>query len=152
MCIIVDANCAHDLSNATDDGKPVLRWLLNPKRRSGLILGGKLATELARAGLLSTLSVLKQANRLHRISDSVLNRCEEELVAQGTCKSNDIHVVALTLITGCTLVFTRDKPLHADLKRHSAPGRRIAIYQTSSHARLLNECSCIREGKAPDAA
>ena len=143
MCIIVDANCASDLSNKTVDGKPVLRWLLDPRRRAGLILGGKLTYELNRAGLRSTLIVLSQAGRLHRVSDEELRRREVELVAEGICRSNDLHVVALTLLTGCNLVFTRDKPLHVDLKRYSPRGRRVSIYQYASHARLLTACTCI---------
>ena len=143
MCIIVDANSAHDLSNRTADGEPVLRWLLNPKQRAGLILGGKLAAELDKAGFRTTLAVLSRAGRLHRIADDILRRREEELAAQGSCVSNDPHVVALALITGCTLVFTKDRQLHTDLKRHSRRGQRIAIYQRASHARLLAPCDCI---------
>jgi hypothetical protein len=144
MCIIVDANAAHDLSNRTDDGKPVLRWLFNRKRRAGLILGGKLATELVKAGLTHTLVELSRAGRLHRVAGDLLSHRENTLAKQGTCQSNDLHVVALCLVTGCRLVFTRDKPLHADLRRHSEAGRRIAIYQAASHARLLTECDCIK--------
>jgi hypothetical protein len=141
--MIVDANCAHDLSTRSADDTPVLRWLLNPRQRAGLVLGGKLTSELDKAGLRTTLAELSRAGRLHRIPDDVLRRREDELAALGTCQSNDAHVVALTLVSRCTLVFTRDKPLHADLKRHSEPGRRVTIYQTAAHARLLTDCDCM---------
>ncbi len=143
MCIIVDANSANDLSNRTADGEPVLRWLLNPKQRAGLILGGKLAIELDKAGFRATLAVLSRAGRLHRVPAGVLARREQALSAAGTCVSNDVHVVALALSSGCNLVFTRDAQLHRDLKRHSPSGRRIAIYQRASHARLLTACDCM---------
>ena len=143
MCIIVDANSAHDLSKRTKDGEPVLRWLLDPKRRGGLIVGGKLTAELDKAGFRATLAELSRAGRLHRIRDDVLEQRERTLRAEGSCVSNDVHVVALALTSGCGLVFTKDTQLHQDLKRHSPPGRRIAIYQRESHARLLVPCECL---------
>ena len=71
--MIVDANSAHELSLNTVDGKPVLRWLLSPKERCGLVLGGKLVAELAKAGLRSTLIELSRAGRLHRLEDTLLS-------------------------------------------------------------------------------
>ena len=139
----MDANSAHELSNRTLDGLPVLRWLLDPKRRAALILGRKLARELDKAGLGTTLVELNRAGRLHRVVDDMLERHEEELKARASCVSDDPHVVALTLMTGCTLVFTKDRRLHKDLKSHSRPGRRVAIYQKASHARLLTSCDCM---------
>jgi hypothetical protein len=143
MCIIVDANCAHELSNRTLDGEPVVRWLLDRRRRSGLILGGKLAKELDKAGFRATLVELSRAGRLHRVLESSLRRHEQELLEEASCQSDDVHVVALTLMTGCTLVFTKDRQLHQDLRKHSRTGRRIAIYQRASHAKLLTSCDCI---------
>jgi hypothetical protein len=124
-------------------GEPVLRWLLDPKKRAGLILGGKLAEELIKAGFRATLIELNRAGRLHRVADNDLERREAELLAQASCVSNDVHVVALALMTGCLLVFTRDRLLHRDLRSHSQSGRRIAIYQSASHARLLTSCECL---------
>ena len=143
MCIIVDANSAHHLANQTNDGKPVRKWLLNPKKRAGIVLGGKLTSELVKAGLRATLVELNRAGRLHRVPDDVLTRRIEQLDQENLCESNDVHVVALALITQCSLVFTHDKPLHADLKRHSSKDHKIKIYQTARHARSLTSCKCI---------
>ena len=142
MCIIVDANSSHELVNKTTDGAPVLRWLLHPTRRSGLVIGGQLAKELVRAGFTEILRVLNQAGRLHRIEDSAVDKRAARLRKSGSCVSNDQHVVALALITGCDIVFTKDKALHQDLKRHAPTGQRISIYQQASHARLLRTCDC----------
>jgi hypothetical protein len=59
MCIIVDANAICDLSGPTDDGKPVLRWLLTNK--GAVIVGGKLKRELHRGGMGATLAELDRA-------------------------------------------------------------------------------------------
>ena len=142
MCIIVDANSSHELVHGSEDGAPVLRWLLHPKRRSGLIVGGQLVKELVRAGFTETLAVLSQAGRLHRIPDPVVDARATKLRDTGSCVSNDQHVVALALESGCETVFTKDKALHQDLKRHAPTGSRIAIYQKARHARLLKECHC----------
>jgi hypothetical protein len=143
MCIIVDANAAHDLSNLTLDGRPVLRWLLDPKAKSGLVIGGKtLRQELQKAGLKDTLAVLSQAGRLHIINDTLIEKKESELGGQAACKSNDGHVVALALVAKCDVVFTRDILLHQDLKANSLTGQKIAIYQNHSHSHLLTTCSC----------
>ena len=142
MCIIVDANSSHELVNRSEDGLPVLRWLLNPKRRSGRIVGGQLVKELVKAGFADTLAVLSRAGRLHRAPDRIVDERAEALRESGSCVSNDQHVVALALETGCDIVFTKDKALHQDLKSHAPTGHRIAIYQRATHARLLRECRC----------
>lgn len=143
MCIIVDANAAHDLATKTDHGIPVLKWLLNPKKKAGLIWGGKLAEELALRSLNDTLLQLSRAGRLHRIDDAKIDPIEKNLTQTGSCKSNDAHVVALCLASSCQLVFTKDQPLHSDLKAHSKKGKKISIYQNEAHSHLLTSCECI---------
>lgn len=143
MCIIIDANSAHEVVNLTEDGKPVLHWLLDPKQRAGLILGGKLSRELDKAGFRSTLLNLSRVGRLHRVDDEILSQRVAELEKQRWCKSNDLHVVALSMITKCKLVFSKDKLLHVDLKNFSKYENRISIYQNSSHFRLLQPCECL---------
>lgn len=108
MCIILDANCLHDLVNRSEAGLPVLEWLLNPRKQAGLIVGGKLYDELRRAGFgrrfIETLTVLSQAGRLHRFTGPQIERVTDELERGGECKSNDAHVVALALVSECNLV------------------------------------------------
>lgn len=143
MCIIVDANAAFELSNKTDDGMPVLQWLLNPRVKAGLIIGGKLAAELRGIKFSQVLLTLRRAGRLHIIPDQRLKEKEQSLITSGACRSNDVHVVALALATRCNVVFTRDVLLHADLRFNSVAGNRITIYQNASHSHLLVECRCI---------
>lgn len=140
MCIIVDANCVNHLVNKTENGKPVLRWLLNRKQKAGIILGGKLTSEVSIKSFLPTLTELDRAGRVHRVKDELV---EKKLAAiDKTCKSNDPHIVALALAARCNLVFTHDELLHVDLKGHAATGEPISIYQTAGHTHLLKECVC----------
>jgi hypothetical protein len=141
MCIILDANAVHDLVKKTVDGKPVLRWLLS-KEGAGLVIGGKLTGELTRAGMTDTLRVLSQAGRLHSFNGEAVSTVEQALKRKGDCKSNDHHVVALSLISGCNVVFSRDVNLHRDIKHHRQSRRDVAIYQGAEHAHLLKVCKC----------
>jgi predicted nucleic acid-binding protein len=140
MCIIVDANCIHHLVNRTESGKPVLQWLFNPKKKAGLILGGKLTKEVSIVSFLPTLVELDRARRVHRVKESVVTALISTLEAK--CKSNDAHVVALALASRCNLVFTSDSKLHEDLKDHAPVKERISIYQTPDHSHLLTSCTC----------
>jgi hypothetical protein len=121
-----------------------LRWLLAAKSKSGLIIGGKtFRKELQKVGLRETLFVLSQAGRLHTIDDDLIGIKEKELSSKKACVSNDGHVVALALVAKCSVVFTRDILLHQDLKANAPAGRKIAIYQNSSHSHLLTICHCL---------
>ena len=109
MCIIVDANCAHDVTKQTDDGKPVLKWLL--KGRGGLVVGGKIKRELDRAGFTPTMVVLDRAGRLKKLDDSQTDDLAERIIKKGRCRSNDGHVLAAAIISGCRLIFSKDQAL-----------------------------------------
>ncbi|HUZ75305.1 MAG TPA: hypothetical protein VMU87_20160 [Stellaceae bacterium] len=109
MCIIVDANSLHNLTGPTENGKPVLQWLL--RGRGGLIVGGKLKRELVRGGFTETMIVLDQAGRLKRLDDGKVDELTKKIQAEGKCCSNDFHVIAAAIISGCRLLYTRDKAL-----------------------------------------
>lgn len=137
---MVDANAAHDIKNQTECGLPVIKWLLAPNIRSGLVVGGKLTDELRAAGLKSTLVELSRAGRLHAINDEEISKIEVKIRA--SCRSNDSHVVALAKVSRCSTVFTKDMPLHQDLKNRSLLPNGVSIYQTPEHSHLLTECRC----------
>jgi hypothetical protein len=140
MCIIVDTNCAAHLSNRTADGEPVLRWLL--KGNGGLILGGKLASELARSGLTDVLVALNRAGRLKRVDDARVDKISEGLRERKICASNDEHVLATAIASGCRLIFSNDKLLHKDAKNPKILKPVASIYKSHSHQHLLTECKC----------
>jgi hypothetical protein len=143
MCIILDANAAHDLTNQTPDGKPVLDWLLDKNSKSGMIIGGKLTHELGGiSGMRDILQILKSAARLHEVDNEALAREENAVKALNGHKSNDLHVLALARASRSALIFTKDKPLHKDLKNKNLVKQKISIYQTVKHVKLLKVCVC----------
>jgi hypothetical protein len=140
MCIIVDANSARDLSAPTADGKPVLKWLLTGK--GGLIVGGLLKRELVRAGLQSTMVALSRAGRLRNLDDGKVSDVAAQICAGKKCLSNDPHVLAVAIVSGCRLFFTKDKDLHKDIKNKEILNPSASIYTSQSHKHLLTECRC----------
>jgi rRNA-processing protein FCF1 len=137
MCIIVDTNAAHDLSGPTPDGSPVLRWLLYGK--GGLVVGGNLRRELSKS-MRGTLVVLNRAGRLWSIDDGAVEKMADRI--KRTCVSNDSHVLAVAAISGCRLIFTKDKKLHKDAKNKKLLDPPAAIYKSKAHQHLLTVCRC----------
>jgi rRNA-processing protein FCF1 len=140
MCIIIDANCVHHVVRLTDDGKPVVRWLL--KGKGGLVVGGKIKRELSRAGFGPTMIVLSRAGRLKQLDDDAVDGLEKKIKEQGRCKSNDPHVLAVAVMSGCRLVFSNDQDLHTDAKNRTILDPPASIYQSEDHEHLLTECKC----------
>jgi rRNA-processing protein FCF1 len=141
MCIIVDANCIHELAAPTNDGKPILKWLLTGK--GGLIVGGLLKDELDRGGLRATLAELNRAGKLHTLDDSKLSEVSGRLKKDGRCRSNDPHVIAVAIVSGCRLIFTKDKKLHKDVKNRKILNPTASIYKSRKHHHLLEPCNCV---------
>lgn len=140
MCIIVDANSVHHLKGQTDDGRPVLSWML--RGRGGLVVGGKVKRELIKAGLTDTMVVLDQAGRLKRLDDKKVDDLAEEIAKSGKCRSNDSHIIAAAILSKCRLLFSGDRNLHKDVKNTEILNPAAAIYKSKNHKHLLTECDC----------
>ena len=140
MCIIIDANCVHHVVKLTDDGKPVVRWLL--KGRGGLIAGGKIKRELHKAGFSQTMVVLDRAGKLKLLDDTQVDDLADKIKDGGSCRSNDAHVLAAAIMSGCRLLFSKDHNLHADAKNRTILDPPASIYQSRDHEHLLTECGC----------
>lgn len=140
MCIIVDADSAHHLSNLTEHGKPVMRWLL--KGRGGLVVGGEIKRELTKGGLRETMVILDQAGRLKKLDDKKVDDLAKEIKKSGKCQSNDHHVIAVALISGCRLLYSSDQALHEDAKNCEILNPTASIYKSKDHQHLLTECNC----------
>jgi hypothetical protein len=126
-------------SGNSDNAAPVMEWLL--RKNGALIIGGYLKVELERSTKFhDTMTVLSQAGRLHHLDDDKVSKIAEKIKPQ--CRSNDCHVVAAAIVSGCNLVFTGDKKLHKDLKNKTIVKHSISIYQKKSHKDLLTKCEC----------
>ena len=141
MCMIVDANVAGELLQKTPDAVPVLNWLLTSKG-GALVIGGKLTTELTRTGFRQTLIVLDQAGRLRRQDDAKIKDVASQIEKKGMCRSDDAHIIATAIVSGCRLVFTRDKNLQKDIKNRDVLNPSGSIYSSQDHTHLLTPCKC----------
>ena len=113
MCAILDANVAHEVfsRNQTEAGRAFFRWLNERPRR--LAVGGKLRRELARNGTAERWLVEGiRAGRVRNARDDDVNRLADEL--EGSCRSDDPHVIALARVSGARLLYSNDQALHQD--------------------------------------
>ena len=150
MCVIVDANLAsHVFGSPTgSDFVPVVEWLT---RKGGcLVYGGKLAIELGRITEVRRFVLeLLRAGRARLIDSSELEIEEMNLRQARLCQSNDLHIVALALVSGARTLCSSDKILHKDFKNPKLISNpRGAVYQTAGHRSLLRHTSsCGRDKK-----
>ena len=142
MCVIVDANVASEVfRHRRPDFGPLLKWVEDQGGK--LIVGGQLATELAKIGMVRAyLEELVRAGIAIRKSDSAI--VAEESVVSGTrlCRSDDPHVIALARVSGARILCSRDKKLHADFKNMHLVKPKGRVYQNRGHARVLHHDPC----------
>ncbi len=147
MCAIVDNNVRDQVfgNNRPGAGEFFFNWL--EERGGRLIVGGELLRELS--GYSNFTDWLPGAIRSGRVSiipDQAVDAETESLRAEGVCRSNDEHVLALARLSGARLLFTNDNDLQDDFRDRSIVGGvRGRIYTTSertdvrrTHRDLLN--------------
>lgn len=155
MCVILDANVVHEVfgSNRPTAGEKFFDWLNTGKGSAHLVIGGKLDEELskgpsgfrmwAREAQLSGSHLV----RLKREEDHKVNAKTEELERDGTCRSNDTHVIALAQIGRVRLLYSNDRDLQDDFKDKALIDKpRGKVYSTGvneeftdAHKRLLQK-------------
>ena len=136
-------------------GEKFLDWV--NKGTGRLIIGGKLLKELNAAskefrmwGQQALLS-----GRMRREDEERVRERTAELRAEGTCKSNDPHVLALAQISGARLLYSNDGALHQDFKNKSLiDNPRGKVYSTlkdkdftNDHRKLLANGNLCRVGQ-----
>ena len=146
MCAIVDANVAYQVFG--DDRPPAgirfFDWLSSP--RGQLVVGGKLRKELARnERFVKWLRSALRNGRARSVADEAVDDHAMGLRRQGVCRSNDVHVLALALVSGARLLYTNDSALIDDFgNREIVASPRGKVYTTArnvevtdAHRRLL---------------
>lgn len=141
MCIIIDANAAHQLDGERDSGVPVLKWLLYGSGK--LVVSSELLREIRAGHFLEVVQALEQAGKLVRADEKLCLEETKGVKEKFDLRSNDGHIIGLVKASSCDLVFTGDKPLHDDLKNRDVIGFKVRIYQDESHKHLLSQCKCI---------
>lgn len=105
-----------------------------------LVAAGKLREELARNDRIRRqLVTLEQAGRLRSADVESLQNEEQRLRRTATCVSNDIHVLALAIVSGARTLATDDNALAADFRNKQVIDHpRGSIYRDpKKHGRLL---------------
>src|SRR5271157_6297046 len=109
MCLIVDANVAVQFLVQPN---AIIQWLLGERRSPRLVASGKLREELAwHDGVRRLLVRLEQAGRLRAVEAGRLRQETARLHASGCCVSNDLHVLALAIMSGARTLATLDNGL-----------------------------------------
>lgn len=116
MCGILDASAVHEVigPKKTDAGIKFVEWI--EAGRGRLVVGGKLLEELdltsarewARQGLIA--GTIRGVHRSH------VDERTDQLQNEGSCKSNDPHVIALAQVSGARLLYSNDDNLQQDFK------------------------------------
>lgn len=111
MCIIIDANTSPHFKNNTAEVQFIVNWIISGKGR--LETGGLNLTEMRSCSLRSLLQQFTLAGRVKTHSTENIEQHQKRLdVAK--MKSDDPHILALALESGCRLLFSHDKGLHID--------------------------------------
>ena len=138
MCLIVDANVAGVFLARSS---AIRKWLGGQTGRPRLVAAGKLKSELAMIHDVRLYLVeLERAGRLRfNFSDKALHEEENFLRKAGMCVSNDLHVLALAIVSGARTVATRDQALSKDFRNKAVvDSPRGSIYRDpGKHGHLL---------------
>lgn len=137
MCLIIDTNRISDVVARSDDAMPVLKWLLTPDAR--IAIGGtKLQNEYQKhANFMKLLATLDTGGRVRRYGSEDVDREEAQLSQSGLMTSDDPHVLALAVVSGCRLLYSDDAALHQDFGNLRILRPKGKVYQYKSHSHLL---------------
>lgn len=140
MCIIIDNDVVGNvLLHNDDDFEPVKNALY--KKKNKMVYGGKLREEYLRnEKLRRILIILDGSGSAKLIKEESITSEVDKLENKNLCISNDLHIIALAIVSGARLLCTSDIDLHTDFKNHRLVNNpRGKIYQNSSHVGILEE-------------
>ena len=147
MCAIVDANIAHEVfgSNPRPAGEKFFDWITSGRGR--LVAGGKLLEELEySSGFREWASDALRAGKMQIVPEPEVGAQAERLQNEGSCRSNDHHVIALAQLSSARLLYSNDEDLRRDFgTRGLVDNPRGKVYSTrvsaefgATHKKLLN--------------
>lgn len=125
MCAIVDVNSSGEIVASTPlpGARAFKEWMA--MGNCCLAIGGrKYKRELGRGfsdpdrAKTTTISewvrAIDQAGRRRTFDDDEIDALADKLRAQRRCQSDDEHIVALAMVSGARLLYSKDKRLHGD--------------------------------------
>jgi len=141
MCLIIDANvasgCAPGNGVFSEDIKPIMAALLKDKIRC--VSGYKHKRELLACRFRSIYRQLLLSGRLREIRDEEILREKEKLPK---IRSNDSHILALSLASGARVLFSDDADLQLDFTDIKIIRPKGKLYKRKEHSHLLNGKNC----------
>ena len=141
MCAILDTNVVSEVfgSDRPSAGKGFFDWINTGKGH--LVVGGKLHEELTRGsdGFREWTREAQLAGRLWIVREGKLKERTEELCAEGTCSSNDPHIIALAQVSGVRRLYSNDKRLQDDFTYKGLIDKpRGKVYSTNENNHFSN--------------
>jgi predicted nucleic acid-binding protein len=132
---ILDANVANEFPRETPEATALTAWLL---RKGVLATGGKNLYELAIVSKIGAfVQQLLKAGRALAVDGSDLQKCEAKVILM-PLRSNDAHVIALAIVSGARLLYSRDSALIQDFKdKRFVKKPRGKCYLSVQHSHLL---------------
>lgn len=139
MCLIVDANMFGDFFKSVEF-RDAANWVTNGPGK--VVYGGsKYKQELARSErTLRALSELNKQGKVVKLPDTSVDARQATVEARRDLHSDDPHIIAIVIESGCKILCTLDRNLQrdcADRFRARFGVTRPRIYQRAQHATLL---------------
>ena len=146
MCAILDANVVYEVfgSNRTGAGVAFFNWINTGT--GNLVASGKVLKELNfNSNFRTWWQQATLAGKIRIVNEDNVNRKSEALQNEVSCRSDDLHVIALAQVSGARLLYSKDNNLQQDFKNKTLiDGPRGKVYSTlrdqsftNSHRRLL---------------
>ena len=139
MCGILDANVAHEVFGSTRPpaGEKFFDWINTGNGR--LVAGGKLLEELYQTSARDWAQQAINAGLIRSVNEHKINTRTETLQNEGSCSSDDPHVIALAQVSGARLLYSNDNKLSQDFKNKMLiDGPRGKVYSTRTDQRFTN--------------
>jgi len=137
MCIIIDANVAHQFSNGSEAAAFVVDWLSGGGKT---VIGGKQKAELFKTNIKPLLVEWVRSGIARSCDDAEIDKQIAKFANDGKCKSNDVHIISLAKVSGVRLLYTCDGALIADFKNLQILSPKGRIYKSKKQRSLLKRC------------
>ena len=145
MCIIIDANVAHEFAATPPhvDARPIVQWVNSKNGR--VAIGGRLADELYNTAIKRWILELMRSGSAVLYPKTKIVSEQIRLNGTGLCVSDDVHVIALAFVSGARLLYTKDGPLKIDFKNTALLQPKGKIYSSHRNKKLLSDCPACRD-------
>jgi hypothetical protein len=140
--MIIDANVAHQFQPSKDRKSPTRgaslgsEWLTPPHGKGTLATGGKNLRELVKTNIGGFVQQLATAGRA-RVSTNEALHIAQSGINLAIVRSNDVHILASAIESGCRLLFSDDGDLITDFKNTRLISPKGKVFKDERHKRLL---------------